>query len=310
MSETPVSTKSLVMFPYRGYKPDGNLERLFWKLIEVIRDTTNDPRPTVVLNRDTEISGTAKAFTEDARTKDLDVQRVWSVDTCQMWLAGWGYVIDNLEQYDRIVQVPGDIVAVHDEIAFFAALEVFLSLGEGCELAVGDFSSDTKFSSKDLIDQYGTYVLLANWFPSFTKALLRMQLNRPRSEFLNLKIATLRHLLTFKKFAYEQTLELLFRSWDFERQKWKHRITRHVLGTLRDEDAFRQYRGTLDQIERTERILKLLWREMNQPQELSDLAAVQRFLDEYQRLDRISSSSRETAAVTIRSLLGIASTQV
>jgi hypothetical protein len=219
-----------------------------------------------------------------------------------MWLAGWGYVIDKFEDASRIVQLPGDIDSIGDKRDFFIKLTTFITFNRPWDIVIGDFSSGDRFNAKDLIDRYGTYSLLANWFPEISKGILELPLNKPRSEFLNVNITTLKVLLEHRKFAYEQTLNMLIRAWDSEHARWKYKIQPHVLGTLKDESGFRQYRDCLDQIERTERMLRLLWREIREP---ADQSKYQDFIDLYDILDRRSTSIRENARIIIRNLLGV-----
>lgn len=292
-----MSTKVVIIFPYSGYISESRRANLFWSMVEACRETTNNNPPVVVLNMDTEIKGRAKAFLDDPRSKtDVEIYRVWSVDTCQMWLAGWGYVIDKYKDSSRVVQLPGDIDSIGNKKDFFNGLSTFITFTQPWDIVIGDFSSGDQFNAKDLIDRYGTYSLLANWFPEISKSILELPLNKPRSEFLNINVPTLKSLLEYRKFAYEQTLNMLIRSWDDG--KWKYKIHPHVLGTLKDDSSLRQYRDCLDQIERTERMLKLLWREIHEPSESQDF-------DVYDRLDRRSTSIRESARVILRNLLGV-----
>jgi hypothetical protein len=300
--EGMTSTKVVIMFPYSGYDAGSDRERLFWSLVECSLDATRNQPPLVVLNRDTERRGKADSFLGDARLESVEVYKVWSVDTCQMWLAGWGYVIDNYRDVSRIVQLPGDIDAVSEPRKFFNDLQMFIALNGRWDIIIGDFGTDRKWGAKDLIDQYGTYPLLANWFPQLARAILEQPLNKPRSEFLNIRIRVLENLLDHRKFAYEQTLNLLIRSWDFEQADWKYDIKIARLGVLHDDRSFRKYRACLDQIERTERMLKLLWREIYEPSKESQY---QEFIDQYHRLDQISTSMRENARIAIRVLHGI-----
>jgi hypothetical protein len=46
---------------------------------------------------------------------------------------------------------------------------------------------------------------------------------------------------------------------------WKYNISTTRLGTLSDNKSFRNYRSSIDQIERIERMLALLWREIKAP---------------------------------------------
>jgi hypothetical protein len=301
MNPSQPTTKVVLMFPYSGYAKDTDRERLFWEMIGLCRSV--DPKPVVILNRDTENRSLAETFLKDPRKDLVDLQTTWSVDTCQMWLAGWGYILDNYPDARRIVQFPGDIEWVDDPTDFFGKVRKFLRLSDPFDIYLGDFSTAGRFNTKELIDLYGTYALLANWFPEFARGILQLPLKRPRTEFLNIKVQTLRSLLVnHRKFAYEQTLNMLIRSWDFKTMDWRYEICPFDMGKLRDDKSFRQYRECLDQIERTERMLKLLWREINE-----DIYKTnpQDFVDRYDRLDRRSTSIRDNARIIIRNLLDL-----
>jgi hypothetical protein len=324
-----MSAQTVVMFPYSGYKSgDSKGDRrkdIFWKIIETCRKaraTTGRP-PIVILNRDTEISKKADEFLSDPRAEQginekdryIIIRRTWSVDTCQMWLSGWGKVLDTdgVGDDDRIVQLPGDIEVAGDGQsgrydAFFRNLGTFIALPDW-DMVIGDFTSGDMFNAKELIDWYGTYALMANWFPEVAQEIRKLPLHKPRSEFLNIKVKTLKELLRYRKFAYEQTLNMLIRSFDFDSSKgngyrWKYSLHVTELGMLKDDSTFRQYRDCLDQIERTERMLKLLWREFNDPKSQDP---PQEFLYLYDRLDRRSTSIRENARIIIGNLLGYSS---
>jgi hypothetical protein len=299
-----MSTVAVLMFPYSGYDPGTERESLFWDMVKCCREMLGDGHTIVVLNQDTEVRGKAQAFLEDKRSQtDVEIYKVWSVDTCQMWLAGWGYVIDKYkEQTSRIVLLPGDIESISNKKVFFHKVNEFVAMDRPWDIVIGDFATGDRFNAKDLIDQYGTYALLANWFPEVCQKILQLPLNRPRSEFINIKVSTLTELLEHRKFAYEQTLNILIHSWDFKGRDWRFRIHPFQLGNLKDDSSFRQYRDCLDQIERTERMLKLLWREINEP---ADDSAYQEFLNHYDRLDRTSTSIRQNGRVIIRNLLSV-----
>lgn len=324
--------KVLIIFPYGGYEAGTKNEELFWKIVEHARLV--DDKPIVVLNKDTERatfsgtgSGKAEAFLShpNTLTDQVEILRVWAVDTCQMWLAGWGYVLDTYgdeEEVSRLILLPGDIEEIKDNAAyFFRDLKSFIRATEP-EIVIGDYDTGNRYSAKELIDWYGTYSLLANWFPEISKSIQNLPLRRPRSEFLNVDKHTLAELLRYRKFAYEQTLNMLIRLWDGK--KWKYKPHPHFLGTFHDDKTFRQYRGALDQIERTERMLRVLWKEQYEPKEpvkppsSRNKAATKKyekeyekykkeykkFSDEYDKLDRASTGIRENARITIRALLG------
>jgi hypothetical protein len=222
-----------------------------------------------------------------------------------MWLHGWGYILDRYSEASRIVQFPGDIDLIANRTTFFIEVDNFISFGDPWDIVIGDFTTGDQFSAKDLIDLFGTIPLLANWFPDVAKAIHGLALQRPRSEFLNVRTSVLRQLLDYRKFAYDQTLNMLIHAWDFAGSDWKYRITRHSLGTLQDDKSARRYRECLDQIERTERMLKLLWREIYEPAASATPAALTQLFNEYDVLDQRSTAIRETARITIRSLLGM-----
>jgi len=271
---------TVINFPFTGYQKGDLREELFWQIVETSHKAAAEPI-IVVIGEDTIARDGAEAFLGDPRVTQygLHVHRTWSVDTCQTWLAGWAValrmqpctgVTGGQPHYlpmpgddDRIVLLPGDIDAIADRRAFFAAgLRGFLSMNGFSDIVVGDFETGEKLGSKDLIDLYGTYPLFALWFPEIAVATRDKSIWKPRSEFLNVRVRVLRELLLSKrKFAYEQTLNMLIHSWDFAKSGWKYHIVAHRLGVLADDPDSRSIPGSIDQIERTERMLKMIWRE-------------------------------------------------
>jgi hypothetical protein len=293
----------------------------------------------------------AAAFLNDSRIGQdrLYVHEAWSVDTCQRWLTGWGIALGDLacaapgeEQLkflgcdrspvngrsaefferpmddDQIILLPGDIDEVPDEGGFFPRLRMFMNLDGADEIIIGDFKTGNRYSTKDLIDLYGTYPLLALWFPeiaSFVRDTLRLE--KPRSEFLNTRAGALRELISGRRtFAYEQTLNLLIKSWDFTKNEFGHQIAVHDLGELRDDPTGRGLTGIIDQIERTERLLKMVWREvqfglardgaraMEQTKGQAYLLSKwEEIIKEYNRLEVISEAIEATARSTVLNFL-------
>lgn len=299
-----VRTVKMIIFPYGGFAKGTDEAVAFWSVVELCRD------PVIIVNMDTKRKGKADAFFSDPRCGKYETKMVWSVDTCQMWLAGWGHILETRgwegvtahenAGHNRIVQLPGDIERrfVSNDLAGFIA--------SGGDIAIGDFNTTKRNSAKELIDTYGTYPLLANWFPEIYLAMKSKigDLARPRSEFLNIRVGVLNELLTHRKFAYEQTLNMLIRSYDWQREEFKYEVTRFPIGEIEDEQSFRDYEGCLDQIERTERLVKLVWREIKKPPvNSSDDDEYKEFIERYHTLDRSSGSIRESARITIRSLL-------
>ena len=305
----PMNSKPLIIFPYLGYENNKKCEWYFWWTIDKCKEI--DAKPIVVIPRDTVIRQHAASFLKDERCKTLEVLQTWSVDTCQTWLAGWGHVLDNYPQVERIVQIPGDIDFVEEDTDFYENLSKFIEIADA-DIAIGDFRTGDQYSAKSLVDTYGTYSLLANWFPEISKSIKSLPLNRPRSEFLNIKISVLRDLLiNNRNFAYEQTLNFLIKSWNYDEAKWRYRISTPLLGTLSDNKSFRNYRSCVDQIERIERLVSLLWREIKQPKKLdnmSDKDFEKRYIvfsNEYDNLFTKSNGIMDTARTTLRALLGV-----
>lgn len=304
-----VTSKTIIIFPYRGYENNERCEWYFWWTVERCKEI--DPKPTVILPRDTVIRQDAASFIKDERYKTLEVIQIWSVDTCQTWLAGWGHVLDNYPEAERIVQIPGDLDYVNKDVEFYENLSRFIKT-TNVDISIGDFGTGDKYSAKSLIDTYGAYPLLANWFPAISQSIRSLPLHRTRSEFLNIKTSVLRDLLiNNRNFAYEQTLNFLIRSWNHEEKKWKHQISVSSLGILSDSKSFRDYRSSVDQIERIERMLSLLWREIKEPRKkknISDRMFEEQytlFSNEYDNLYAKSKGIMETARTTLRALLGV-----
>jgi len=304
-----MNSKPMIIFPYLGYENNKKCEWYFWWTVDRCKEI--DPKPIVVLPRDTIIRGDAASFIKDERYKTLEVIQTWSVDSCQTWLAGWGHVFDHYPQAERIIQIPGDIDFVEEDVEFYDNLTSFIKTTTS-DIAIGDFRTGDQYSAKSLVDTYGTYSLLANWFPEISKSIRSLPLNRPRSEFLNIKTSVLRDLvINNRNFAYEQTLNFLIKSWNYDEAKWKHNISISRLGTLSDNKSFRNYRASVDQIERIERMLSLLWREIKQPKKkdgMSDKEFEKQYTtysNEYDKLSTKSNGIMDTARTTLRALLGV-----
>ena len=304
-----MNSKPVIIFPYLGYEHNKKCEWYFWWSVDKCKQI--DPRPIVVIPRDTIIRGDAVSFLKDERYPTLEVLQTWSVDSCQTWLSGWGHVLDHYPQTERIVQIPGDIDFVEEDTEFYNNLSSFIET-TSADIGIGDFRTGDQYSAKSLVDTYGTYSLLANWFPEISKSIRSLPLNRPRSEFLNIKTSVLRDLvINNRTFAYEQTLNILIKSWNYDEIKWKHNISVSRLGTLSDNKSFRNYRASIDQIERIERMLSLLWREIKQPKKLDAMSdkdfekSYTAYSNEYDHLFAKSRGIMDTARTTLRALLGV-----
>ena len=118
-------------------------------------------------------------------------------------------------------------------------------------------------------------------------------------------------MINNRSFAYEQTLNFLIKCWNYDEAKWKCHISVSPLGSLSDNKSIRDYRSCIDQIERIERMLALLWREIKEPKKkdgVSDKEFEEQytvFSNEYDNLRTKSKGIMETARTTLRALLGV-----
>lgn len=323
MTEQTRKARAVVIFPYGGFEADSNKERLFFKLLETAIQYAKTPI-VLAVNHDTvdsltQASGGGRSSQNATSAKlshdwldeqlqkrswgdDLiDVDFCWSVDTCQMWLEGWGHALLKYPDDERIVQLPGDLSRLGSEAEFFEKSLPEFIVRDDCDLILGDFNFGGMHSAKDLIDQYGTFPLLANWFPEIAQAIHEKEILHPRSEFLNLSCEILREILSLRKFAYEQTINIVVQLYEVRQHWWwETRVGVHRLGSIEDETGFRKYRDCLDQIERTERMLKVIWRELRWH---SGAEPDEKEITKYDELDSRSTSIREAGRIILKSML-------
>lgn len=331
-----------IIFPYSGYE-DSEVKNRLLQVIEkslppdsstsseLHTDRVNK-KPVLVVNEDTmtDLGGEEglKTYLTDADPNLLDKLRLvkaWAVDSCQLWLHGFGRIIDdyraNFADYKEagitkdeisVLQIPGDLKYVNNFPTFLNRLiDMVTSVEAQYDLVLGDYDVERQ-TSKELIDQYGTYPLLFNWFPEIAQRLLRedigLGIQKPRTEFLAAKISFLEEMMSHKdrkKFAYEETLALLIHALN-DNLNPNQRPRRNIgtrpwmihkvdLGLLGDVAAGRGLRSAVDQVERTERLLKFLWRDLNGKDAFN--------LSDFDRLDRNSTAIREAAIISFSNFL-------
>jgi hypothetical protein len=158
------------------------------------------------------------------------------------------------------------------------------------DICVGEITTDHN-NSKQLIDTYGTFALLYNWFPAEAQEI-RQYTERPRSEFFAIRHDFLGEVLRRRWYAYEQTLVVLLHAVFGEK-----RISRFRVGEISDLPEGRDsLESALQQVERTERVLKSLWRERHH----GDPA----WFGRYQQLEARSEEVRRAAIGILRNILG------
>lgn len=304
----------IIIFPFSFPDPEkdkgsglDNLRDLY-SFIATLKADPRYRRPITVMNRQTFYTNTRwvykdhlhKSF-EDIMNNVVgahsDIVHTWSVDTCQMWLAGFGKAYDEDNPADDVYWlIPGDFNYGKDRhesqdnrmITKMRQLPECV-LEHDQDLAIGEITVDIN-SAKQLIDTYGTYGLLYNWFPHEAQEIRRIT-DKPRSEFLAISHSFLREVLRQRWYAYEQTIIILLQA-----IIGKKRIHPIKIGDLSDLPQGREkLTAAMQQVERTERALKLFWRERNENE--SDWA------ERFKRLDMQSGQIRGAALVILENLL-------
>jgi len=231
-------------------------------------------------------------FRKNTVARHSDIVDAWCVDTCQMWCTGLGRAFENGGPEDIYWLIPGDFnygTAVGQEVLgrLHDLPEICLELDQ--DLCIGEIATDHS-NSKQLIDTYGTFALLYNWFPAEAQEI-RQYTERPRSEFFAIRHSFLREVLRQRWYAYEQTVVMLLQAVFTE----KH-ISRFFVGNISDLPEGRDsLNSAMQQVERTERVLKTFWRE--QQQEKSTWS------ERYRLLESQSEQVRRTALILLENLL-------
>lgn len=229
--------------------------------------------------------------------KHSDIIDAWCVDTCQMWLTGFGHAYDQgHKQEDVYWLIPGDFdygTEVGEDVLKELERIPDAVANHEQDLCVGEISVPVD-SSKQLIDTYGTYGLLYNWFPHEARRL-RMITDKPRTEFIAIRHSFLRSMLQQRWYAYEQTIVILLHG-----IIQKKRICKIPLGRITDLPQGRDtLAAAMQQVERTERVLKLFWREKNEGQ-------IPQWPETFRKLDLQSEQIRGAALVILENLLQLA----
>ena len=221
-----------------------------------------------------------------------DILDAWCVDTCQMWYAGLGAAFERGKPGDVYWLIPGDFnygtPAGREVLGRLHDLpEIILELDQ--DLCIGEIATDHN-NSKQLIDTYGTFALLYNWFPAEAQEI-RQYTERPRSEFFAIRHEFLGEALTQRWYPYEQTVVMLLRA-----ILRRSRISRFFVGNISDLPEGREWLSSAwQQVERTERVLKAFWCDCHQ----SRPGWIQR----YRELEAHSEQIRRTALTILQNLL-------
>jgi hypothetical protein len=287
----------VIIYPFRQPSDFADLRALYQLVERLDADKRTYARPITVMDRKTyygsEGDSAFREFREKVVGRHSDILDAWCVDTCQMWYTGLGKAFE-MGQSDNVYWlIPGDFnygTAVGHEVLgrLHDLPEIILELDQ--DLCIGEIATDHN-NSKQLIDTYATFALLYNWFPAEAQEI-RQFTERPRSEFFAIRHGFLGEALRRRWYAYEQTVVMLLQA-----VFGKKRISRFFVGNISDLPEGREsLTSAMQQVERTERVLKALWRESHQTNP--------GWIDHYRALEGQSEQVRRTAVTILRNLLG------
>jgi hypothetical protein len=255
----------VVIYPFKQPNDYSDLEGLYGLVARLAAEPESYARPLTVMDRKTHYTMEGNRafldFRKNAVARHSDILDAWCVDTCQMWYEGLGAAFERGSENDVYWLIPGDFnygsSAGQEVLGGLHDLpEIILELDQ--DVCVGEISTGHN-NSKHLIDTYGTFALLYTWFPAEAQEI-RQFTERPRSEFFALRHGFLREALMQRWYPYEQTVVMLLQA-VFS----KKRMSRFLVGNISDLPEGREpLAPALQQVERTERVLKSIWRERNQ----------------------------------------------
>ena len=286
----------IVIYPYKPGDDPSDVEELYRWVAQLDADKLTYARPLTVIDRKTQERLKGSQSFEEFRNHTVaqcsDIQDAWCVDTCQMWYTGLGAALDRGGPADVYWLIPGDFnygTAFGKEVLsrLHDLPETVLELGQ--DICVGEIATHPNHS-KQLIDTYGTFALLYNWFPLQAREIRELT-ERPRSEFFAIGHGFLREVLAQRWFAYEQTMVILLEAVFSHKQ-----ISRFFVGQISDLPQGRESMdAVIQQVERTERVLKTLWRERHR--------AEPDWITQYRLLETQSEQIRRAALIVLQNLL-------
>jgi hypothetical protein len=293
----PGKIHPVIIYPFRQPKDYTDLEGLYDLVTRLDAEKRRYHRPITVMDRKTYHANQAnKAFLDfRSRTvaKHSHILDIWAVDTCQMWYSGLGLAFEKGQPDDVYWLIPGDfnygspvgrevLSRLHD------LPEIIEELDQ--DLCIGEIAANHN-NSKQLIDTYGTFALLYTWFPAEAQEI-RAMTERPRSEFFAIRHGFLQEVLRERWYASEQTVVMLLKAVSSQK-----RISRFLVGDISDLPEGREsVASAMQQVERTERVLKSLWLELNQ-----DKAG---WIEQFRLLENQSERVLRTGLIILRNLLG------
>ncbi len=286
----------VLIYPFKQPEQYSDLQALYEMVARLQGETSRYARPITVMDRKTYCSKKGDrgflSFRERVVARYSEIVDAWCVDTCQMWNTGLGKAFEQGEPDDVYWLIPGDFdygTTIGQEVLhrLHDLPEIVLELNQ--DVCIGEIAA-AHDNPKQLIDTYGTFALLYTWFPAEAQEI-RQFTERPRSEFFAVRHSFLGEILARRWYPYEQTVVILLHA--LSRQK---QISRFFVGNISDlPEGKESVASAIQQVERTERVLKSVWRERN--------GAKKDWLDRYRALEVQSEQVRRAALVVLGNLM-------
>jgi hypothetical protein len=286
----------VVIYPFRQPSDYSDLIGLYELVARLDAEKGTYARPITVMDRKTHYANEENQafieFKKNTVARHSDILDAWCVDTCQMWYSGLGMAFENGGPEDVYWLIPGDFnygTAVGKEVLgrLHDLPEICVELQQ--DVCIGEIATDHN-NSKQLIDTYGTFALLYAWFPAEAREI-RQYTERPRSEFFAVRHGFLRDVLRQRWYAYEQTVVMLLHAVSSNR-----RMSRFLVGSISDLPEGREpLASAMQQVERTERVLKTVWRERNESKA--------GWIEQYRTLEAQSEQVLRSALIILQNLL-------
>lgn len=287
----------VIIYPFHQPKDDSDLKPLYELIARLDSEKDVYARPITVIDRKTHYANATNKhyldFRKNSVARHSDILDAWCVDTCQMWCSGLGAAYESGAANDVHWLIPGDFnygSSVGQEVLgrLHDLPEICVELEQ--DFCIGEIATDHN-NPKQIIDTYGTFALLYNWFP-VEAAEIRQYTERPRSEFFAVRHGFLGEVLQRRWYAYEQTVVMLLQA-----VARKKHISQFFVGHISDMPEGREsFSSALEQVERTERVLKSVWREANQSRP--------GWAEHYRVLETQSEQVRRAARTILHNLLG------
>ena len=158
--------------------------------------------------------------------------------------------------------------------------------------ALWSLQVETSYNTAHIYNLPNMLLVIQSLWISFEAPEIRELTERPRSEFFAVRHDFLHEALRQRWYAYEQTVVMLLQA-VFD----KNRISRFLVGNISDLAEGREsLASAMQQVERTERVLKSVWRQHHHPKA--------GWTEEYRRLELQSEQVRRAALVILQNLLG------